>query len=622
MKKFLKTDGFCLGLLLVIYICLTIHTINFGFVYDDRYLISGFLEVPIKFFFKSSYEYAKFHFYPVYFLSHLLDSAISFKFFHIKDYLDTSRWIIPRISNLIYHFINAILIYKLIPKIFKTNNKIIITASTFFFLFHPAVSQPLFNVTARNELLYLMFCLAAFHASFEFLKKENVKNILIFNFLLALGLYSKALAVFFIILIPLFHILEMYSNNNLNKNNIDKIGIILVTSFLNLFLYIYLRSIFTKDYDLVIDQNILNNLLSSISFYTQNFLIPIDHLYAIPKRELYPIGIFCFLILTIPFIFSVMLILKKKEITLFFIFSWIGGSLALPIYFGLMTTSSFPLNSELAERYTYGSIPAFSFLITYMLLKLNRINLKKIFIFPFILFFGIITSFLLFERSKVYKNDVVFWSKAKLTHGYHHFFFSTVPGYINSMQNNFPKSILYLYESSYLFKDSILSLALIAQTYEQIGKFEVSEYYWEKINNQFGGHPEMLLYNGNQLLAENKFKEALDKYLDAEKIYISKNNEWSKVPKLNGYDSMVKDLSTDTLFFNIGVCYANLNKKRKALEYFTKAFKYNYNHTTAKYNAAVIYKEFGEMEQAIKLLNEATIQNPRFKFIMDEKLRK
>ena len=131
-----------------------------------------------------------------------------------------------------------------------------------------------------------------------------------------------------------------------------------------------------------------------------------------------------------------------------------------------------------------------------------------------------------------------------------------------------------------------------------------------------------IFQNGNNLLKKNKFKEALEKFLKAEKLYYADKSEWSKIPEVNGYDLDIVEASPDNVYFNIGVCYANLNNKKKALEYFKKAFTYNYRHTTAKYNAAVIHKEFGEIDQAIKLLNEATTQNPRFKFIMDQKLKK
>jgi len=618
MKQYIGSNKFCYLILFVFFSSLTIHTVTYGLVYDDRYLISNFLEVEFRYIFKAMYRYANFHFYPTYFISHLIDNLFSHLFFDFKNYLDPQRWIVPRISNLLYHFISSILLFNLIKKIFKSDNFIPLF-STLIFLSHPLISQPIFNVTSRNELLYLMFGLAAFYKSFSFIEKTSFKNASVFSFLLLLSLCSKALAVFFVFLIPLFHLLKNFSEEKIKQNYESKL-IVFIVSIVTLLFFIFLRSQFTKSFNLVIDDNIIYNFLSGLSFYSKSFLIPFEHIYTVVITKVYYDGIFCLILLVALFIYSCFLIYKKREYLLFFTFVWLGSSLAIPIYFGLLTERSFPLLTELAERYAYGSVPAFSFFVAYFLKKIQIYKDKAKFAYPFFGFVLIVFSFLLYDRSKVYQNDEVFWSKAILTHHKDHLYFRIVPGFININKGNYNKALLYLYDNSQVFNNSIRNYTMIAKTYEKMGRTQVSDHFMNLVRERFGGHPMLLMQKGTDLLEEKNFKEAIKNFEMVERIYFD-STLWTSVPDLEKYDAEIFKYEPDDVFFNMGVCYANLGRKEKALEYFKKAFGFNYKHTTAKYNAAVIAKELGNKELAIKLLNEAINQNPKFKFLINNSLK-
>ena len=129
MKKYLYQDKFYYVLLLAISALICFKTFNYGFIYDDRLLVSTFLESPMNYKFEAMRKYAKFHFYPIYFLSHTLDQILTNIFFNLENYLDEKRIIIPRITNYVLHLLNSFIIFNLLRKIFKTDDCFILESS-------------------------------------------------------------------------------------------------------------------------------------------------------------------------------------------------------------------------------------------------------------------------------------------------------------------------------------------------------------------------------------------------------------------------------------------------------------------------------------------------------------
>ena len=54
------------------------HTLNYGRTFDDDLIIDKYINSPGDAKLLSSYFYARFHFYPIYFLSHELDNFFTF----------------------------------------------------------------------------------------------------------------------------------------------------------------------------------------------------------------------------------------------------------------------------------------------------------------------------------------------------------------------------------------------------------------------------------------------------------------------------------------------------------------------------------------------------------------
>jgi len=619
MKKYLYQDKFYYVLLLAISALICFKTFNYGFIYDDRLLVSTFLESPMNYKFEAMRKYAKFHFYPIYFLSHTLDQILTSIFFNLENYLDEKRIIIPRITNYVLHLLNSFIIFNLLKRIFKTNDYFILFIGASLFLLHPAISQPLFNVTARNELLYICFSLLAFFKSFDFIENNHWKNCLKVNLLFFLALCSKLFAVIYVVLIPSYFLLKALYEKKLSINR-DKILVLFLSLCFTLCFYYFLRYLNTNSYDLIIDENFLKNIFSSIHFYTRSLFFPLEHFYTnvfFTNTNLIA-GISIFTVLFIIFLFSIFEFYKQKSFTLLFYFFWLGSSLSLPLYFGTLTPESFPLTSELNERYVYGSSVTISYLVVLILLRLKKF--KNFFNYSVIvcIFLLMCSAFLLNDRSKVYKNDYVFWYSSTYNHE-NHLFNHIIPALLKLTQNDFDRAIFHAYQNYALYPESIQNVLVLYNILLKKGDLTNAKNIYDKIYiGKFGDHPMIQFLRTDNLIQVGKFKEAIPLLDNVIEYY--ENDNWEDAVKIHHEDATIIDFSKDDLYFKLGVCYANLGDKKRAFEYFEKAYLYNRLHTTAKYNAALIAKDLGDSELAIKLLKEAVDQNPKFKQMMQDKI--
>jgi hypothetical protein len=169
------------------------HTLDFGRTYDDFALVDRFTKSPGDAKLISSFFYAKFHFYPVYFLTHELDNFFTFLLnFNGIEILNSK---IAKFTNIFLHVTNSFLIYLLIKKIFKIEHNlrsnIFIFLSSLIFLFHPITSQIIFNITTRNESLALFFGLLTFIYCISNVQNKRIINYFFISLLFFLSLCSK-----------------------------------------------------------------------------------------------------------------------------------------------------------------------------------------------------------------------------------------------------------------------------------------------------------------------------------------------------------------------------------------------------------------------------------------------
>ena len=147
--------------------------LDYGRTYDDFQLVKQFFNSPGDAKLISTFFYAKFHFYPIYFLSHELDNFLTYAYsFFFNDILNVK---IAKNTNFLLHIFNSYLIFVILKILFTPKNlkeKFILYISSLVFLFHPINSQIIFNITTRNESLALFFALLTFIYSFKLFEKK------------------------------------------------------------------------------------------------------------------------------------------------------------------------------------------------------------------------------------------------------------------------------------------------------------------------------------------------------------------------------------------------------------------------------------------------------------------
>ena len=106
----------------------------------------------------SLFLYAKFHFYPIYFLSHELDNFLTFIYSILISPIPDSFF--PKNTNLLLHIFNSYLVFVILKMIFspkELKEKVLLYFSSLIFLLHPIGTQTVFNITTRNESLSFFF---------------------------------------------------------------------------------------------------------------------------------------------------------------------------------------------------------------------------------------------------------------------------------------------------------------------------------------------------------------------------------------------------------------------------------------------------------------------------------
>ena len=586
------------------------ETLNYGRTYDDFALVDRFTKSPGDAKLIASFLYAKFHFYPIYFLTHELDNFITF--FLIYNGFEIFNSQVAKFTNIFLHVTNSFLVYLLIKKLFKIEENfkenIFAYAVSLIFLFHPITSQIIFNITTRNESLALFFGLLTFIYCLNNSYEKKISNFLVIALLFFFSLCSKLMTVFFAGLIPLtifllnFHMMNIKENF---KRNFDLFIIFILTFFI----YYYLRSIFTEKYDLQYFQNfseLFFYFFTTIKFYLIGLFFPYEHIYVYATN--YDLGlsliIFC-LFLTFS-IYSIYLFLKKKDPILLISILWICASLSLPILFGLIEIG-FPLASNLAERYQYSSVVSVSIISFWIFKNFFYEIYKKSFLlgaYFLILFFSI---FIMIDRSKVYIDNNIFMSNIdenspKNIHRYA--FTNEIKQAV--LEDNSKKYIFNLYQWYQLNTASHEAILEFLRYFIHKKNDEGIEFFETEYKKYYNDDPpkKFLLAKFYSLYekyekAENQIREIFEKYDEVTKDNLAKNRTVRFI-----------DPPIDDLHFELGKIFFNQEKYDKALENFKSANVINPRHATALYNAAITLKKMGLNEEAGKLYNDAIAINP------------
>lgn len=586
------------------------HTLDFGRTYDDFALVDRFTKSPGDAKLISSFFYAKFHFYPVYFLTHELDNFFTFLLnFNGIEILNSK---IAKFTNIFLHVTNSFLIYLLIKKIFKIEHNlrsnIFIFLSSLIFLFHPITSQIIFNITTRNESLALFFGLLTFIYCISNVQNKRIINYFFISLLFFLSLCSKLMTIYLAGLIPLTIFLLNFHQMNLRENfkkNFD-IFILLCVTFI---VYYYLRTVFTEKNSLSFYGNfddLLFYFLTSLKFYLIGLFFPYEHIYVYATNYDLGLSIIVFILFLIYTILAFYLFFKKKDPILIISVFWIIASLTLPVMFG-MIEKGFPLISNLAERYQYSSVVSISLLLAWMFNKFFNHLYKKTLILSFYGLIILSSVFVLYDRSKVYINNTVFMTLTDENSPKNVFRYSFGVEMRDAILKNdmttYRFNLYQIYQLDTSFDEAILEF-LRYYLYEKNKKG--IEFFEKEFEKNFKNSPPArfklarfyTLYEDYNK-AEDQIKKIFEKY---EEIRTRLDTPTRKVTFL--------DPPIDDLYFELGKISFYREDYEKALENFKTANVINPLHATALYNAAITLKKLGLDEEATKLFKDAIKMNP------------
>ena len=586
------------------------HTLDFGRTYDDFALVDRFTKSPGDAKLISSFFYAKFHFYPVYFLTHELDNFFTFLLnFNGIEILNSK---IAKFTNIFLHVTNSFLIYLLIKKIFKIEHNlrsnIFIFLSSLIFLFHPITSQIIFNITTRNESLALFFGLLTFIYCISNVQNKRIINYFFISLLFFLSLCSKLMTIYLAGLIPLTIFLLNFHQMNLRENfkkNFD-IFILLCVTFI---VYYYLRTVFTEKNSLSFYGNfddLLFYFLTSLKFYLIGLFFPYEHIYVYATNYDLGLSIIVFILFLIYTILAFYLFFKKKDPILIISVFWIIASLTLPVMFG-MIEKGFPLISNLAERYQYSSVVSISLLLAWMFNKFFNHLYKKTLILSFYGLIILSSVFVLYDRSKVYINNTVFMTLTDENSPKNVFRYSFGVEMRDAILKNdmttYRFNLYQMYQLDTSFDEAILEF-LRYYLYEKNKKG--IEFFEKEFEKNFKDSPPArfklarfyTLYEDYNK-AEDQIKKIFEKY---EEIRTQLDTPTRRVTFL--------DPPIDDLYFELGKISFYREDYEKALENFKTANVINPLHATALYNAAITLKKLGLDEEATKLFKDAIKMNP------------
>ena len=610
LKKILNNTDFVYFLSSIsIFYYLFGHTLEYGRQFDDFMLESTFLSSPGDAKLYSSFLYAKFHFYPIYFLSHELDNFLTFIYSILISPIPDSFF--PKNTNLLLHIFNSYLVFVILKMIFspkELQEKVLLYFSSLIFLLHPIGTQTVFNITTRNESLALFFSLLTFIYSFKYFKSKRTLDLFFVVTLYFFALSSKLNAVTFVAIIPSTIYLINYKSD-FNLDNLIKTLPIFLTLMFTFVIFYYVRSNFVNDYIITFYSNfdqLISNSLIGFKFYIRGLFFPYEHiyLYADNYNQNYKIIIFLFFVLFL--ILSFYILFKFNDPFLIIIIIWISATLSMPILFNLIE-KGFPLISKLAERYQYSSIPSVSILFAWLSIKFYKKKFFNITVLTSMVVILILFSIIKKDRSYVYEYNKKFFVEAynNSPENYYHYSF-TVPFSEAIVENNEKIYLFNLYQLHSLYPKRYDYILAFVNYYKKKNNLYGEEYFLNYYKNETKYDPPIKFKLAKYFYNYNEFDNALivldEIFSDFDKLIEEFKDKSAKVK--------ITDPEIDDVYFLKGLVLEKLNRTEDALGNFMLATVHNPMHATALYNSSILLKKLGQNELAQKHFQDAIKLNP------------
>ena len=581
-KKFQQIKPIYLVLALVILsFAAYLNTLSNSFVFDDSYIISENYFIRdwknIIGLFTSKYFTAsgELSYRPVVTLSYFVDYSLW--------YLNPMGY---HLTNITFHILNSVLLFFFVQRIVK--NMPIAFLASLFFICHPILSETVNAVSYREDLLVATFFLTAFILYVKSLSSNKfyLYPISLLSYLFAL--FSKEMAIALPLLLFLFDYIMGSRYTFVVRQLRFYIGNILVTLFYLLIRFWWFHNP-VESYISYPEGSLWANFLTLsrvVASYIKLLFFPMNLTvdYIVPVTS-FPGDI--------SFILSILLIISIGVIgcrlffynkLLFFSILWFFVAL-LPVL------NIVPIANVMAERYLYIPTVGFCIMGSFLVKRINTLNLSPSFIY--ILFYSLLTIILIgfawqiSSRSRDWRDECTLWSK-------------TIAREPNSYKAH-----------------SSLGILLIKKGLEEEGISElqrslsINPSYPDAHNNMGTLYEKKGMY-GNAI---NEYRYALHVNQNLSEAHYNLGNVYLK---MHCYDKAITEYKLyisskgdhPVVFYNLGVAYMKQEKLDESIAAFGKSLQGNPENADTHNNLGVIYTRKGQLHDAIREFREALKHNP------------
>jgi tetratricopeptide (TPR) repeat protein len=408
--------------------------------------------------FVSSYDYYR----PFLILSMMIDAQIG----------GTSP-VVYHVSNLLYHIIACLLVYRLFIRIkIKQKSSLLLAL---LFAVHPIVTQAIAWIPGRNDTLLAIFILASFINFIKYIETEKIVFLLLHFVFFFFGLLTKETAV----LLPVICLL--YSTFVLQKKIFSKQTVVSAVVWIMLTLvYVYLRAkAIGKTENEVTFPLLMQTIiyrLPAIVQYIGKMILPFN-LSVKPTQQntSYLPGILSVLLIAVSLFLSKEKNYKQMLLGFVWFMLYLAPVLSLPKIF----------NDNIFEHRAYLPLIGLLILLNESFLFKNKFFSGKNGIVVSVVVIGLF-SFISFNHSKYFKTSFVFWQNAA----------TNSPGdaeaMINFSKEYFSKgdkqnAEIYIQKALALKPDIKRANAGLGAIYAERGEMQKAEQYY-KAEIKLGSH--------------------------------------------------------------------------------------------------------------------------------------
>lgn len=560
-----------------------------------------------------------------------------------------------KLTNILIHTLNCILLYFLILNIFidEDRKKFFSFVATLVFSVHTIHTEAVTWISGRTDSLVTTFFFLSFIFYIKYsdgFKKINLILSLTFYFI---GLLTKEMIITLPIVIILYDSVLKKKGYKFFKENIKTyFYFILVTlAFLFIRYIVFLDVPEREKYLYFYGMNwitILGTMLKTIPIYLKLLFVPVNLLYhyngVIPDaKSLLELPVIASAIIIIGFLLLSVLVFKKHSVITFCILFFFVS--LLPVM------NIVPTMNLMAERFLYLTSFYLSLLIMYLLIKTQQWKFFKVIVI-LIFFVILIFSFLTYKRNFDWKNNNTLYSTGEGIDG-------TVllvnSGNIYANNQNFDEAekrykraleirdnnvlahhnlgLIYLINgqldsAEYRFKKGISVDSLAPDGYFQLGNLYISQNRNQEAKQMLEKLQSIIPdYMGSKQLLENlksgietipilpsRSNEIVDK-LDKQAYNYFQEGKFEESIKILKELIEINPAGRTGSYSNIGLNYYKMKNFDLAIENYLKALEYDNKNLTALVGIADVYLAKGDNTNAEKYFKRVLDLEPSNEYV-------